>query len=61
MIKVRYYYCVNTFDNNDNPVQRDGFVEATSEAEAIKKLTENDVIDKNAYEFLDLNEVQNSE
>lgn len=55
---MRYYYCVNTFDNNDNPVQRDGFVEAISEEDVIKKLIINGTVCENSYEFLELNEVQ---
>ena len=51
---MRYYYCVNTFNVNDNPVQRDGFVDAASEEDAIKRLIEDGVVCATSYEFLEL-------
>ena len=49
----KYYYCVNTF-NNDNPVQLDGYVKAESEEDAIQKLVDDGIIWPYGYEFLDL-------
>ena len=49
-----YFYCVNTFNANDNPVQRDGFIDAMSEEDAIKKLIKNGVVCATSYEFLEL-------
>lgn len=50
----KYYYCVNTFQN-DEPVQIDGYVFAESEEEAVRKLIDDDVVDSHRYEFLELN------
>lgn len=49
----KYYYCVNTF-NNDEPVQLEGYVEAASEEAAIRELVTTGVVDSQGYEFLEL-------
>lgn len=49
-----YYYCVNTFDKNDNPVQLEGDIAAHSEEDAIKRLIDNGIICPRSYEFLKL-------
>lgn len=48
-----YYYFVNTFKNHE-PVQLEGYVEASNEEEAIKKLIKNGTVDSHGYEFLEL-------
>lgn len=49
----KYYYCVNTFQN-DKPVQIDGYVFAESEEGAIQALIDEEVINPSSYEFLEL-------
>lgn len=56
----KYYYCVNTFDKDEIPVQLDGYVEATSERDAIKKLIIEGLVDRHGYEFLELYEVRSN-
>lgn len=48
-----YYYYVNTFKNHE-PVQLEGWVEASSEEEAIQKLIKDGTVDSHGYEFLEL-------
>lgn len=50
----KYYYCVNTVNKNDNPVQLEGYVEAENEEEAIQNLIDKGVICPRSYEFLEL-------
>lgn len=47
----KYYYCVNTFKDNE-PVQIHGYVEAKSEEEAIQKLIDDGIVYSRGYEFL---------
>ena len=49
----KYYYVVNTF-KDDEPVQIQGCIEASSEEEAIQKLIDNGTVCANSYEFLEL-------
>ena len=51
---TKYYYCVNTVDKGDNPVQLDGYIEAESEERAIKNLIDAGIICPRSYEFLEL-------
>ena len=53
VVSYDYYYCVNTF-KNDEPVQLDGYVNAENKEKAIQKLIDNGVIDSHGYEFLEL-------
>lgn len=50
----KYYYCVNTVNKNESPVQLEGYVEAESEEEAIQNLIDKGVICPRSYEFLEL-------
>lgn len=50
----KWHYCVNTVSKNDNPVQREGYVEAESEYGAIQKLIDTGVVCSRSYEFLEL-------
>lgn len=50
----RFHYVVNTFDENFNPVQRKGHVEAVGEMKAIEKLIADGVVHERGYEFLRL-------
>lgn len=52
----KYYYCVNTFKNNE-PIQLHGYIEAKSENDAIQKLIDNVSVYPRGYEFLELREV----
>ena len=49
----KYYYCVNTFIDNE-PVQLDGHIDATSKEDVVQKLINDGVIDFRGYEFLKL-------
>ena len=49
----KYYYCVNTF-KNDDPIQLEGYIDALSEEDAILKLIDNGIVYSHGYEFLDL-------
>lgn len=49
----KYYYCVNTFKSGE-PVQLEGYIEATSEEAAIQKLIDDGVVYAYGYEFLEL-------
>ena len=49
----KYYYFANAWKDNE-PIQVEGYVEASSEEEAIHNLIEDGVIDSHGYEFLDL-------
>lgn len=48
-----FYYTVNTF-NNGVPIQPRWAIDAENEQDAIQKLIENKIIDRNGYEFLEL-------
>lgn len=49
----KYYYFANTW-KNDEPIQVEGYIEASSEEDVIQKLINDDVVDSRGYEFLDL-------
>lgn len=49
----KYYYIVNTF-KDDEPIQVEGCIEASSEEDAIQKLIDDGVVDSRGYEFLAL-------
>ena len=49
----RYYYYVNTFEN-DRPVFIEGHVDAYNEEDAIIKLIEDGIVNPHGYEFIDL-------
>ena len=49
----KYYYCVNTF-RNDEPVQLEGYVMADSERDAVQELINEEIVDPHSYEFLEL-------
>lgn len=49
----KYYYYVNTFQNN-KPIQRQGYIEAESEEDAIQKLIDEGIVSPHGYEFLEL-------
>lgn len=49
----KYYYFANTW-KDDEPIQVEGVVEASSEEGAIQKLIDDGVVDCSGYEFLDL-------
>lgn len=55
----KYYYCVNTFQNN-KPVQKQGYIEAESEEDAIQKLIDEGIVSPRGYEFLELYVVKNT-
>ena len=68
MVKIRslwgndmnkYYYYVNTFQNN-KPVQKQGYIEAESEEDAIQKLIDEGIVSPRGYEFLELYVVENT-
>lgn len=50
-----YYYCVNTFKNGE-PVQLEGYVDAETELDAVRKLIKYGDVDPRGYEFLTLKE-----
>ena len=52
----KYYYCVNTF-KNDEPVQLEGYVDAETELDAVRKLIKYGDVDPYGYEFLRLEEI----
>lgn len=56
VVNTVYYYCVNTF-KNDEPVQLDGYIDAENEEDVTQKLIENKTIDSCGYEFLELEAV----
>ena len=49
----KYYYFANTW-KDDEPIQVEGYVEASSEDAAIYKLIDDGIVDSRGYEFLDL-------
>lgn len=50
----KYHYSVNTFTESENPVCVEGYIEAESEEEAIKKLIDGEIVYTKGYEFLEL-------
>lgn len=51
---MKYFYVVNTFDCNMNPIQVSGTIEGSSEKDVINKLIECGMIYSKGYEFLEL-------